>query len=249
MPQLDNTEVAHTTSMSNLTSDKPTPDKTTSKEYQEQHKQRLNYMPWLYHSLKPKLKSWAEPWQASVQAKIAQLETVVFGNNCFVAPTARLFAEPGRTIKVGDFSTIAADVFLHGPAKIGQHVAINHNVSMDGGSEGIEIGDHSRIACQCTFFAFNHGMAPDLLVREQAVSSQGIHIGQDVWIGANTSVVDGVHIHDHAIIGMGSVVTHDIPEFAIAVGNPARVIGDRRHKPDAQWQWVLNGKNEENPET
>lgn len=221
----------------------------SSEAYQEQHKQRLNYMPWLYHSLKPRLKSWAKPWQDAIQTRLTQLETVSFGNECFLASSARLFAEPGRNIEVGDYTTIAADVFIHGPAKIGQHVAINHNVSMDGGSSGITIGDHSRIACQCTFFAFNHGMAPDLLVREQAVSSKGIRIGQDVWIGANTSIVDGVDIHDHAIIGMGSVVTQNIPEYAIAVGNPARVIADRRDKPDAQWQWVINSGDKKAPES
>ncbi|GAA3941326.1 acyltransferase [Litoribacillus peritrichatus] len=211
-------------------------------DYQEQHKQRMSFMPWLYHSLKPKLKAWAKPWQDAVQARISTLETVEFGLDCFIAPTAHLFAERGRTITIGNRSTIAANVFIHGPASLGKNVAINHSVSMDGGSSGISIGDNSRIACQCTFFAFNHGLAPDLLVREQAVSSKGITIGEDVWVGANSSVVDGVHIHNHAVIGMGAVVTQDIPEYAIAVGNPARVIGDRREKPDAQWQWVLNEK-------
>jgi len=210
----------------------------TQEDYQAQHKERLSYMPWLYHSLKPKLKAWAKPWQESLQARLSHLETVHFGDNCFIAPSARLFAEPGRTIQIGNQSTIAANVFLHGPATLGNQVAINHSVSMDGGSSGITIGDNTRIACQCTFFAFNHGLAADMLIREQAVSSEGIVIGKDVWIGANSSVVDGVTINDHAVIGMGSVVTHDIPEYAIAVGNPARVIGDRRDKPDAQWDWV-----------
>jgi acetyltransferase-like isoleucine patch superfamily enzyme len=202
-------------------------------------------MPWLYHSLKPKLRTWAEPWQKELQAHLSQLETIVFGDQCFIAPSAKLFAERGRTINVGDYTTIAADVFIHGPASLGQHVAINHGVSMDGGSSGIKIGDHSRIACQCTFFAFNHGLAPDKLIREQAVTSKGITIGKDVWIGANVSVVDDVTINDHAVVGIGSVVTSDIPEYAIAVGNPARVIGDRREKPDAEWQWVINSHQKE----
>jgi acetyltransferase-like isoleucine patch superfamily enzyme len=217
-----------------------TDGKLSREEYQAQHKQRLSYMPWLYHSLKPKLKAWAEPWQSELQSRLSQLETISFGEGCFIAPSANLFAEPGRDIIIGDHCTIAADVFIHGPARFGHHVAINHNVSMDGGSSGITIGDHSRIACQCTFFAFNHGVAPDKLIREQAVNSQGIVIGSDVWIGANVSIVDGVTIADHAVIGMGSVVTQDIPEYAIAVGNPARVIADRRDKPDAQWEWVVN---------
>ena len=221
------------------------PLELTQEDYQAQHKQRLAHMPWLYHSLKPRLKVWAEPWQEELQLRIRSLETVTFGNSCFVAPSANLFAERGRDINIGNFTTIAANVFIHGPATIGNYVGINHGVSMDGGSSGITIGDHSRIACQCTFFAFNHGLAPDLLVREQAVTSKGITIGEDVWVGANSSIVDGIQIHDHAIVGMGSVVTQDISEYAIVVGNPARVIGDRRDKPDAQWQWVLNGETRE----
>jgi carbonic anhydrase/acetyltransferase-like protein (isoleucine patch superfamily) len=215
-------------------STKPSPE-----DYQEQHKLRMNHMPWLFFKLKAKQRDWAHAWQSEIQTKWQQLETVEFCENCFIASTAKVFAEPGRTITVGAHSSIADQAFLHGPITLGEHVSINHNVSMDGGSAGIKIGNHSRIACQCTFFAFNHGLAPDLPIHQQAVTSEGITIGEDVWIGANSSVVDGVTIGDHVVIGMGSVVTKDIPEYAIAVGNPARIIGDRREKPDAQWQWVM----------
>ena len=55
-------------------------------------------------------------------------------------------------------------------------------------------------------------------------------IGHDVWIGADAGITDGVRIGDHAVIGMGAVVTHDVPEWAIVGGVPAKVIGDRREK-------------------
>ena len=58
--------------------------------------------------------------------------------------------------------------------------------------------------------------------------SDGIVIGEDVWIGANVCVTDGVRIGDHAVVGMGAVVTRDVPAWAVAAGNPAQVIGDRR---------------------
>ena len=51
-----------------------------------------------------------------------------------------------------------------------------------------------------------------------------IEIGNDVWVGANVVILDGVSIGDGAIIAAGAVVTKDIPPYAIAVGNPARVI-------------------------
>ena len=49
-------------------------------------------------------------------------------------------------------------------------------------------------------------------------------MGDDVWIGTNSVVLPGVTIGKGAVIGAGTVVTKDIPEYAIAVGNPARVI-------------------------
>ena len=49
-------------------------------------------------------------------------------------------------------------------------------------------------------------------------------VGSDVWIGQNVTVMPGVHIGDGAIIGANSVVTKDVPDYAVAVGNPARVV-------------------------
>lgn len=199
-------------------------------DYQSQHKKRLSHMPWLYFSLKPKLLSWANPWQEQVQAEFMALETVSFGQNCFIAPEVNLFAEPGRGIQIGDQCMIAADSFLHGPITLGDEVAINHGSSLDGGRAGITIGDQTRIANNVTIYAFNHGMHPDRPIYQQNVSSEGVVIGKDVWIGAQAGIVDGVTIGDCAVIGMGCIVTKDVPDYAIVAGNPARVIGDRREK-------------------
>lgn len=199
-------------------------------DYQSQHKQRLSYMPWLYFNLKPKLMSWAKPWQQQIQAELVQLETVTIGNNCFIAPNSHIFAEPGRDIILGDSCMIAADCFLHGPITLGNEVAINHSCSIDGGRAGVTIGSQTRIANNVTIYAFNHGMSPNTPIYQQSNSSKGIIIGEDVWIGANAGIVDGVQIGDHAIIGMNAMITKDIPAYAIMAGNPAKQIGDRRDK-------------------
>ncbi|GAA0790262.1 MULTISPECIES: acyltransferase [Pseudomonadati] len=201
-----------------------------SLDYQTQHKKRLSWMPWLYFSLKPKLLEWALPWQQQIQQTLMQLETINIGENSFIAPEAELFAEPGRDIIVGNKCMIAADVFMHGPITLGNEVAINHGCSLDGGRAGISIGDQTRIANNVTIYAFNHGMSPDSPIYEQPVTSKGIVIGKDVWIGAQAGIVDGVSIGDHAVIGMGCIVTKDIPAYSIVAGNPAKVIGDRRNK-------------------
>ncbi|MGB0893506.1 MAG: acyltransferase [Parashewanella sp.] len=187
-------------------------------------------MPWLYFTLKPKHKSWALSWQQQVQTELMQLETILIGERCFIAPEANLFAEPNRTIHIGDQCMIAADSFIHGPLVIGDEVAINHGCSIDGGKSGIKIGHRTRIANSVTIYAFNHGMAPDMPIYQQTNSSKGIIIGEDVWIGAQAGIVDGVSIGSHAVIGMGAVVTKNVPNYAIVAGNPAKIIGDRREK-------------------
>ncbi len=201
-------------------------------DYRAQHKKRLSWMPWLYFSLKEKHLAWAQPWQQEVQAHFSAVETVSFGDKCFVAPEAELFAEPGRDITTGHQCMIAAGCFLHGPLTLGNEVAINHGCSFDGGSKGITIGDQTRIANNVTIYAFNHGMAPNQAIYKQKSHSIGVNIGKDVWIGAQAGIVDGVSIGDHAVIGMGCVVSKDVPDWAIVVGNPMRIVGDRRDKPE-----------------
>lgn len=199
-------------------------------KYREQHKHRLNYMPWLYWRLKEKNLSWAKRWQEEYQTYLQEMEDIEIGKNCFISPLAHIFAERGRKIRIGDNSFVAADAVLHGPLEIGDEVAINHHCTLDGGRAGICIGHQTRIAAYTHIYAFNHGMQQKQAIYQQAVHSQGINIGRDVWIGADVGIVDGVHIGDKAVIAMNSVVTKAVADYAIVAGNPARVIGDRREK-------------------
>ncbi|WP_095991795.1 acyltransferase [Cystobacter fuscus] len=191
-------------------------------------------MPWLYFTLKPRHRAWAEAWQREVQARLLELETVEIAEGCFISPDARLFAEPGRPIRLtGPGVSIAANAFVHGPVVLEAGVSLNARVSLDGGAAGIHIGEGSRIATGATLYAFDHGLAPDRPVRSQPVTSRGIVLGRDVWVGANAGITDGVRIGDHAVVGMGAVVTRDVPAWAIVAGAPARVIGDRRERPSS----------------
>ena len=185
-------------------------------------------MPWLYFVLKDRHRAWAQAWQAEVQERFLLMETITFGVGCCIAPEARLFGEPGRGIQVGDGCAIAADVFMHGPITLGRDVSINMRACLDGGAKGITIGDGTRIAAGTAIYAFDHGLAPDRPVKDQPVTSRGITIGADVWIGANAGITDGVTIGDHAVVAMGAVVTRDVPAWAMVAGVPARIIGDRR---------------------
>jgi len=200
-----------------------------SEPYREQHKLRLSWMPWLYFVLKDRHRGWALAWQEEVQAGFQDRETVLIGPGCFVAPQARIFAEPGRPVVLGPGCAVAAEAFLHGPLTLGRDVSINARASLDGGARGITVGDGTRIATGAVLFAFDHGLEPERWVKDQPVTSRGITVGQDVWIGANAGITDGVTIGDHAVVGMGAVVTRDVPAWAIVGGVPARVLGDRRN--------------------
>lgn len=200
-------------------------------QYREQHKLRLSWMPWLYFTLKDRHRAWAEAWQSEVQERLRALETVAIGDGGFIAPEARIFGEPGRGIRIGNRCAIAAEAFLHGPITLGDDVSINARATLDGGAQGIIIGSGTRIASGAALYAFNHGMAPDHLIRDQPVASKGIWVGADVWIGALAGITDGARIGDHAVVAMGAVVTGDVAAWAIVAGVPARVIGDRRDRP------------------
>ena len=62
-----------------------------------------------------------------------------------------------------------------------------------------------------------------------------IEIADDVWIGANSIITAGVRIGRHSVIGGGSVVTKNVPDFSVAVGNPARVVKQYNNRTDS-WE-------------
>ena len=203
------------------------PDPIYTLPYRAQHQLRLSYMPWLYWTLKPEHKAWAQTWQQEWQNHLQQMETVEIRGACFIAPEAKLFAEPGRAIIIEEGAYIAAECVLHGPILIGERVSLNHHCTLDGGRAGIHLDADARIACHTKMFAFNHGQALNRTIASQAVSSNGIKIGKDVWIGADVKVTDGVTLGDQCVVGMGSVVTKSFGAQQKIAGNPAKVIGQR----------------------
>jgi acetyltransferase-like isoleucine patch superfamily enzyme len=97
------------------------------------------------------------------------------------------------------------------------------------GQGGVQIGNDVYTGPMVQIVAVNHVFNdPNRPIREQGITAQGIVIEDDVWIGANVTVVDGVTIGRGSIIGAGAVVTSDIPPYSIAIGTPARPVKDRR---------------------
>lgn len=97
------------------------------------------------------------------------------------------------------------------------------------GQGGVRIGDGVYTGTQVQIAAVNHVFAdPNRFIKDQGITADGITIEDDVWLGSNAVVVDGVTIGKGSVIGAGAVVSRSIPPYSIAVGVPAKVIGDRR---------------------
>ena len=87
----------------------------------------------------------------------------------------------------------------------------------------IYVGDKVMFGPNVTIATANHPIDPEL--RSRALQyNKDVHIGENVWIGAGVIIVPGVRIGKNSVIGAGSVVTKDIPENVVAVGNPCRVL-------------------------
>lgn len=95
---------------------------------------------------------------------------------------------------------------------------------------GISIGANVLIAANCTLAPTNHAFAErGRLIREQgfAASKGGIVIEDDVWVGANSVILDGAILRRGCVVGAGSVVRHELPAYSINVGAPARTVAWR----------------------
>ena len=111
--------------------------------------------------------------------------------------------------------------------KIGDRVSIGENCNI-AGHGGVLIGDYTIIAGLCYISSANHIFSNFEPIRFQGETSKGISIGKNVWIGGMSMILDGVKIGDGAIIGAGSIVTKDMPEYSVCYGTPCEPIKIRK---------------------
>ena len=86
---------------------------------------------------------------------------------------------------------------------------------------GIEIGDGALIGHNVVLATINHDLSPKKTRKNHYAP---IKIGAHVWIGSNVTVLPGVTIGDHVVVGAGAVVTRDVPAMAVVGGVPAKVL-------------------------
>ena len=111
---------------------------------------------------------------------------------------------------------------------VGKNFYTNHNCTILDGAK-VEFGVNVFIAPNCVFSTAGHAIDAEQRGKGLEIALP-IKVGNNVWFGANVSVLPGVTIGDNTIIGAGSVVNKDIPSGVIAVGNPCRVIREITEK-------------------
>lgn len=147
---------------------------------------------------------------------------ISFGAHSFVSPLAHVYTDH---LVIGDNSCISAGAIVRGHVEIGNYTSINSFAHIAG---KIKIGNYVRIAGLASIYGFNHGYSSlEQPIFSQQCTSKGVMIDDDVWIGANAVVIDGVTIAKHSIVAAGAVVTKDFPEYSIIGGNPAKLIRSR----------------------
>ncbi len=134
------------------------------------------------------------------------------------------------SIIIGDHSSVAPYALLMtkgGNIEIGAHCTINPFCVLYGHG-GLRIGNGVRIATGTVIITTNHVFAdPSVPIYRQGVVSKGICIEDDVWIGANCTILDDVCIGQGAVIAAGAVVNKDVEPYSVVGGVPARLIKRR----------------------
>ena len=111
-----------------------------------------------------------------------------------------------------------------GTVSIGDRTYLGPHSVLLGGREGIAIGSDVMFGPQCLVVASNHGFSPEEPFVGQSLTSSGVTIADNVWVGGHTTIVDGVSVGSGSVVAAGAVVTRDVPPTTLVAGVPARVL-------------------------
>jgi maltose O-acetyltransferase len=143
-----------------------------------------------------------------ISPNLRRLMVSFFLNKCGKKIRVKRNADISMFIEIGDFSELGTNCIIQSNTKIGKNVIMGPDVKI---------------------YTKNHKFESlDIPMQLQGQTEEKVIIGDDVWLGANVILLPGVNIGSHAIIAAGSVVTKDVPSFAIVGGVPAKIIKSRK---------------------
>lgn len=146
---------------------------------------------------------------------------ITIGACCSIAAKVQTFEQ--GVVRIGAYTFIGPDsrVWAHEAIHIGDRCLIAHNVNIiDSNSHSLSAGQR-HLEYRSTVEPGGKRLATD-------VDRKPIRIEDDVWIGHSAIILKGVTIGQGAIVGAGTIVTRDVPPFAIVVGNPMRIVGEAK---------------------
>lgn len=183
---------------------------------------------------------WFKSVLRRIQADVAdqQRNRAWWAQGVSISPLALVRMGKYATLEIGAGSVVGAYSILDlqndpldkvpvtSVIRIGQRTAINefNNIRASGGE--ISIGNDCLISEYVSIIATNYSTSRNSLMREQLTDNRktSVQIGDDVWIGTHAVILPGAIIGTGSVIGAGAIVTSRIPEYAIAVGVPAKAM-------------------------
>lgn len=160
------------------------------------------------------------------------------GPHTVIFRRSRLDLVPFQPFEIGHHSTIEDFSFVNnamGAVKIGNWVFIGASNVIIG---PVTLHDHIMTAQNVVISGLNHGMTDgSVAYRYQPCTVAAITIGEGCWIGANAVITAGVQIGAFSVVAAGSVVTKDVPAYAMVGGNPARLLKQFNHVT-GEWEKV-----------
>ena len=158
------------------------------------------------------------------------------GRGVRIRSTVRMDVVPFNRLGIGDKTIIEDFTVINngvGDVQIGSNSLIGLSNAIIG---PVMIGDKVILAQHVVVSGLNHAYRDaGTAIKDQPIEKKAIVIGSGSWLGANVVVTAGVTIGRHCVVAAGSVVTKDIPDYSVAVGNPARVA---KHYDAGQDAWV-----------
>lgn len=141
------------------------------------------------------------------------------GKNIYIQDFTKI---QGGRVSISDDVFIHENVFIRGKVSLGRGCTINRNSCI---LDNVAIGEYCSIAPNCVIVGSDHNFnKKNELIKRQGSKSEGILIEDDVWIGSNVSVLDGVTIGKGAVVAAGAVVKSSLPAYSVSAGVPARII-------------------------
>lgn len=153
---------------------------------------------------------------------------IFIGSRCIIYPRNRLIlgdmgANPDADMRIGDHVLINAGGYLSGEG-------------------GLRIGDYGLIGPNVCILSAGHRYEdPTRPIQTQGLTYGRITIEKDVWIGGGSVILQGVSLGAGAVIGAGTLVCEDVPERAVVVGNPGRIIKYRGKGPNRPMHRMISG--------